>query len=916
MPPWRLRSNTPPSKHSAAAQQAQLEELERDIRRQNPATGLPTPVRPSVQSTTSAPPSKRPPEYGRSTSHPFPSILRAGSKRRTRDFAAIESNFDDSDDSDEILTDKPNGKGPTENLVRKTAGDPEKNTGNCITCDSKLSWPRNVGVFRCTTCLTVNDLAPQDDQQGDLRQVRPLSLERTAAVINRCLDAYLQSRVEGRSKIRQSPYKASIQTAATNGKAQILTESPNKTLASTKLMPLRPDGQHAANPSETESPRSVNGALPNMKPLPGLPLRNPSGSVFGSEQGSTPVKPSRKPPPPPFHVPRTRESSKSSPSPKEASTRSPVSPNFEQSRSPRKPLEAEMAPESARHIFKLLEDYIVPCFLSRKCLNNSFSSSVTQRSPKPPLRTLSEGSTRSRPEIRREISDPFESTLDAKTLLLGEIGENGAWWSGKPPGILEPQHENHEDRKGIGVSLKSPHIIWAEVDRWYHTVCTAGADWAKKIEEIGRSMGANDNRYLQLVKDAREIEEDIIEARLHVQRTLLKATESLLKRPGSALKRPDDVRFLLILVVNPLLDPGSISSQHSTDDANQPASNHTKSKLPSSPTAQKTGLPRIGERESSKHAGILKRIFGLVANLSDECHRYLTSWFSRLDEERFEKTVHLVARFVTHRLARDEGRKPKPNHDPVNGLIPELNTAGPSSSAQLHAALTLGGSAKKFEDKAAWSAYSDDWQLRAAARFMSLLFSANNVYRGRKSDPFSVQSFARVPVTSNHATRQSTRAHGQLLPISEFYNTLLDYYDLIADFESWESRKARFSFCQYPFLLSIGSKTKILEHDARRQMDIRAREAFFNSLMTNKSAEQYLTLRVRRDCLVEDSLTGISEVVGAGQEDFKKGLRVHFKGEEGIDAGGVRKEWFLLLVREIFDHDHGKCKSYDLNDLY
>ena len=31
-------------------------------------------------------------------------------------------------------------------------------TGRCITCDSRVRWPRHLDVFRCTVCLMVNDL--------------------------------------------------------------------------------------------------------------------------------------------------------------------------------------------------------------------------------------------------------------------------------------------------------------------------------------------------------------------------------------------------------------------------------------------------------------------------------------------------------------------------------------------------------------------------------------------------------------------------------------------------------------------------------------------------------------------------------------------------------------------------------------
>ena len=129
--------------------------------------------------------------------------------------------------------------------------------------------------------------------------------------------------------------------------------------------------------------------------------------------------------------------------------------------------------------------------------------------------------------------------------------------------------------------------------------------------------------------------------------------------------------------------------------------------------------------------------------------------------------------------------------------------------------------------------------------------------------------------------------------------------DLVADFLSWESRRAKFSFCQYPFLLSIWAKTQILEFDARRQMELKARDAFFDSIMSRRNFQQYLRLEVRRDCMVEDSLKAVGEVIGSGGEDIKKRLRISFKGEEGVDAGGLRKEWFLLLVREVFNPDHG-----------
>ncbi len=60
---------------------------------------------------------------------------------------------------------------------------------------------------------------------------------------------------------------------------------------------------------------------------------------------------------------------------------------------------------------------------------------------------------------------------------------------------------------------------------------------------------------------------------------------------------------------------------------------------------------------------------------------------------------------------------------------------------------------------------------------------------------------------------------------------------------------------------------------------------------------------------INNRLRRISEVVGSGQGDIKKGLKIDFIGEEGVDAGGLRKEWFLLLIREVFDEAHGEYIS-------
>ncbi|KAJ2815677.1 putative E3 ubiquitin-protein ligase, partial [Coemansia furcata] len=132
--------------------------------------------------------------------------------------------------------------------------------------------------------------------------------------------------------------------------------------------------------------------------------------------------------------------------------------------------------------------------------------------------------------------------------------------------------------------------------------------------------------------------------------------------------------------------------------------------------------------------------------------------------------------------------------------------------------------------------------------------------------------------------------------------------DLIADYDAWQARiPGAFSFCQYPFLLTLRAKVQIMQVDAARQMDSKLKEAVISALFQNFHLGQHgqnqphLKLLIRRRCLVEDSLHQLA----TREQDLKKRLKIEFVGEEGVDAGGLAKEWFMLLVRELMNPMHG-----------
>ena len=42
--------------------------------------------------------------------------------------------------------------------------------------------------------------------------------------------------------------------------------------------------------------------------------------------------------------------------------------------------------------------------------------------------------------------------------------------------------------------------------------------------------------------------------------------------------------------------------------------------------------------------------------------------------------------------------------------------------------------------------------------------------------------------------------------------------------------------------------------------------------------------------------------------DLKGKLNIEFLGEEGLDAGGLIREWFLLLSKEVFNPNYALFK--------
>uniref|UniRef100_A0A8C9TQ15 HECT and RLD domain containing E3 ubiquitin protein ligase 4 n=1 Tax=Scleropages formosus TaxID=113540 RepID=A0A8C9TQ15_SCLFO len=167
---------------------------------------------------------------------------------------------------------------------------------------------------------------------------------------------------------------------------------------------------------------------------------------------------------------------------------------------------------------------------------------------------------------------------------------------------------------------------------------------------------------------------------------------------------------------------------------------------------------------------------------------------------------------------------------------------------------------------------------------------------------------------------------GQIIQYDKFYiHELDDLIDIKNDYINWiqqqmfsmdinlDDMKIPVTLCRYPFVFDAQAKTTLLQTDAVLQMQMavdQAQRQNFSSLFLPvvESVNPCLILIVRRENIVGDTM----EVLRKSKNvDYKKPLKVIFVGEEAVDAGGVRKEFFLLIMKELLDPKYGMFRYYE-----
>ncbi|KAF0992308.1 hypothetical protein HZS_4001 [Henneguya salminicola] len=162
-----------------------------------------------------------------------------------------------------------------------------------------------------------------------------------------------------------------------------------------------------------------------------------------------------------------------------------------------------------------------------------------------------------------------------------------------------------------------------------------------------------------------------------------------------------------------------------------------------------------------------------------------------------------------------------------------------------------------------------------------------------------------------------------ILHYSDFYvNSIQSIFNIGDEYLQKLRNNALFEMYEYSFLFDLGVKTMFIlcrllwsslenqytfdpssilsVEDARRLYDALPIASMFN-------------LVIRRSHLLEDTLNALEAV---DTTELKSNVYVTFEGEEAQDEGGVRKEFYLLLIREIFKIDYGLFSLNEDSQLF
>jgi len=303
--------------------------------------------------------------------------------------------------------------------------------------------------------------------------------------------------------------------------------------------------------------------------------------------------------------------------------------------------------------------------------------------------------------------------------------------------------------------------------------------------------------------------------------------------------------------------------------------------------------PALGE-PGEESFEVMKKVLTVVGQTHAQkvARETLSKWYSTLPLAALERRVGQVQQFIT-----------------LSILEAQAETSGAASLESTMEMSKRDGLSR---------------HIRNAFRLLDICWGANEFRRQRRENWRTRRKAQMMRRQGETFDDEATLA----LPVAQFHNDAINECELILKHDLKqvlemqyrglyfstieENRRHDFGIAEFPFVLTPVSKVRMLSIESLLMQREEVRNAMTLAVMMRGSANSspWLVIKVRRSAVIQDALQQIA-IHGTPASQLKKPIKVVFDGEEGVDEGGVQKEFFQLLVEELYNEDFGMFERID-----
>ena len=138
-------------------------------------------------------------------------------------------------------------------------------------------------------------------------------------------------------------------------------------------------------------------------------------------------------------------------------------------------------------------------------------------------------------------------------------------------------------------------------------------------------------------------------------------------------------------------------------------------------------------------------------------------------------------------------------------------------------------------------------------------------------------------------------------PPATLYSEYVSYRQAVLNGDGKAAATPSSFLTRFTFLLSAETKRKLLLAASASEQQSAQIQMLQHSIFLG-AVTPFFVMQVDRNNLLQHALHIVQQVSDA---QLKMPLKVVFLGEEGIDAGGVKKEFFQLLIEQLLDMKYG-----------